>query len=123
MESKNCSERPRTPRSPALAGALRAESLDFAGTFSLETRRRLRSGPRYAPRAGGAHDSHHRTAGIAGRTRRRGCHMAARGARAAAEGADHRRAGYWQYQAGRILAGVSAGTTRSGVYRGAEHLI
>jgi hypothetical protein len=26
----------------------------------------------YAPRAGGAYDSHHRTAGIAGRTRRRG---------------------------------------------------
>src|SRR5262250_1611927 len=33
-----------------------------------------------APRAGGAYDSHHRTAGIAGRTRRRG-RMAARGAR------------------------------------------
>src|SRR6516225_5378501 len=27
---------------------------------------------RYAPRTGGAYDSHHRTAGIAGRTRRRG---------------------------------------------------
>src|SRR6516164_3543331 len=26
----------------------------------------------YAPRAGGAYDSHHRTAGIAGRTRRHG---------------------------------------------------
>src|SRR6266403_5940825 len=26
----------------------------------------------YAPRTGGAYDSHHRTAGIAGRTRRRG---------------------------------------------------
>src|SRR5262249_24702738 len=26
----------------------------------------------YAPRAGGADDSHHRTAGVAGRTRRRG---------------------------------------------------
>src|SRR5215471_2458181 len=35
------------------------------------------------PRTGGAHDSHHRTAGIAGRTQRRGG-MAARGARAAA---------------------------------------
>src|SRR5215471_19842403 len=33
----------------------------------------------YAPRTGGAYDSHHRTTGIAGRTRRRGC-MAARGA-------------------------------------------
>src|SRR5262245_4965138 len=38
----------------------------------------------YAPRAGGAHDSQHRTEGIAGRTRRRGGRMAARGARAAA---------------------------------------
>src|SRR5215831_11429485 len=34
----------------------------------------------YAPRAGGAYDSHHRTAGIAGRTRRRRCRVAARGA-------------------------------------------
>src|SRR5215468_2861054 len=38
----------------------------------------------YAPRAGGAYDSHHRTAGIAGRTRRRGGRVAAGGARAAA---------------------------------------
>src|SRR5262249_21483767 len=37
----------------------------------------------YAPRAGGAHDSHHWTAGIAGRTRRRGSGVAARGAGAA----------------------------------------
>src|SRR5215831_171975 len=37
----------------------------------------------YAPRTGGAYDSHHRTAGIAGRTRRRGGCVAARGARAA----------------------------------------
>src|SRR5262245_61923635 len=35
------------------------------------------------PRTGGAHDSHHRTAGIAGRTWRRGCRVAARGAGAA----------------------------------------
>ena len=35
----------------------------------------------YAPRAGGAYDSHHRTAGIAGCTRRRGGSVAARGAR------------------------------------------
>src|SRR5262245_7137588 len=34
----------------------------------------------YAPRTGGAYDSHHRTAGIADRTRRRGGHVAARGA-------------------------------------------
>src|SRR6516165_1504312 len=39
----------------------------------------------YAPRTGGAYDSHHRTAGIAGRTRRRG-RVAARGARAAVGG-------------------------------------
>src|SRR5262249_24916691 len=45
----------------------------------------------YALRAGGAYDSHHRTAGIAGCTRRRGGGLAARGARAAAgEAADHR---------------------------------
>src|SRR6516225_8956020 len=37
--------------------------------------------PPYAPRAGGAYDSHHRTAGVAGRTRRRGGRVAARGAR------------------------------------------
>ena len=33
----------------------------------------------YAPRAGGAYDSHHRTAGIAGRIWRRGSRVAARG--------------------------------------------
>src|SRR5262249_1684282 len=43
----------------------------------------------YAPRTEGAHGSHHRTAGIAGRTRRRGC-VAARGERAAAGGAGDR---------------------------------
>src|SRR5262249_13000927 len=37
----------------------------------------------YAPRTGGAYDSHHRTAEIAGRTRRRGGRVAACGARAA----------------------------------------
>src|SRR5262249_27800967 len=44
----------------------------------------------YAPRTGGAYDSHHRTTGIAGCTRRRGG-VAARGARAAVgEAADDR---------------------------------
>ena len=43
----------------------------------------------YAPRAGGAYDSHHRTAEIAGCTRRRGG-VAARGARAAAGNAGDR---------------------------------
>src|SRR5215468_10605220 len=38
----------------------------------------------------GAHDSHHRTARIAGRTRRRGGCVAARGARAAADDAGDR---------------------------------
>src|SRR6266540_2522543 len=43
------------------------------------------------PRTGGAHDSHHRTAGIAGRTRRRGGGVAARRTRAAGRKAtDHR---------------------------------
>src|SRR5262245_28767594 len=40
----------------------------------------------YAPRTGGAHDSHHRTAGIAGRTRRRGGGVAARRARSSLSG-------------------------------------
>src|SRR5262249_51816428 len=45
------------------------------------------------PRTGGAYDSHHRTAGIAGRTRRHGSSVAARGGRAAARAhAAHRRA-------------------------------
>src|SRR5262249_23735301 len=45
----------------------------------------------YAPRTGGAYDSHHRTAGIAGYTRRRGS-VAARGACAAGRAdAAHRR--------------------------------
>src|SRR5215472_6465163 len=38
----------------------------------------------YAPRTGGAYDSHHRMEGIAGRARRRGGGTAARGACAAA---------------------------------------
>src|SRR5262245_28949533 len=38
----------------------------------------------YAPRTGGAYDSHHRTAGVAGRTGRRRDSVAARGAGAAA---------------------------------------
>ena len=47
----------------------------------------------YAPRTGGAYDRHHRTAGIAGRSRRRCGDVAARGARAAGRAhAAHRRA-------------------------------
>src|SRR5262249_27950374 len=44
----------------------------------------------YAPRTGGAHDIHLRTAGIAGCTWRRGGGVAARGARAAADDAGYR---------------------------------
>src|SRR5215471_12216787 len=44
----------------------------------------------YAPRAGGAYDSHHRTAGIAGRTRRCSGGVAARGVGAAASDAGGR---------------------------------
>src|SRR6266478_4588365 len=47
----------------------------------------------YAPRTGGAYDSHNRTAGIAGRARRDGRGVAARGARAAAGNA-----GNWVHQ-------------------------
>jgi hypothetical protein len=44
----------------------------------------------YAPRAGGAYDSHHRTAEIAGRARRRGSHVAAHGTRPTARDAGDR---------------------------------
>src|SRR5262249_28642235 len=45
----------------------------------------------YAPRTGGAYDSHHRTAGIVGRAPGRRCRrLAARGTRAAAGGAGGR---------------------------------
>src|SRR5262245_26793298 len=51
-----------------------------------------------APRAGGAYDSHHRTAGIAGRIWRCGCRVAARGTRAAAgEVTDHRVLGHGSF--------------------------
>src|SRR6516165_12280529 len=48
----------------------------------------------YAPRTGGAYDGHHRTAGIAGRTRRYGGSMADRGARTAARADAARRCAY-----------------------------
>src|SRR5215470_6457317 len=44
----------------------------------------------YAPRTGGAYDSHHRTAGIVGRARRRGGGVAALGARATGLADNHR---------------------------------
>src|SRR6516164_7426339 len=49
----------------------------------------------YAPRTGGAYDSHHGTAGIADRARRRGGCMAARGARAAGRDAGGRVSLLW----------------------------
>jgi hypothetical protein len=48
---------------------------------AVRTARSWRGIVAYAPRAGGAYDSHHRTAGIAGRTRRCGGGVAARGER------------------------------------------
>src|SRR5262245_3667112 len=72
---------------------------------------------------GGSRDHPHQTTSVHNHARQHDRGVAAHGACAAAEGADNRRAGYWQYKPGRILAGVSAGTTRSGVYRGAEHSI
>src|SRR5262245_39948530 len=61
----------------------------------------------YAPRTGGAYDSHHRTTGIAGRSRRRGGVVAARGACAAAQGADNRGSRGRGLRFGAILAAVS----------------
>src|SRR6516165_2508395 len=55
----------------------------------------------YAPRAGGAYDSHHRTAGIAGCNQRRGCRVAARGGRAAAVDAGDRISRLWLARTGR----------------------
>ena len=49
--------------------------------LDVKTARSWRGIVAYAPRAGGAYDSHHRTAGIAGRTRRCGGGVAARGER------------------------------------------
>src|SRR5262245_1132193 len=72
---------------------------------------------------GGSRDHPHQTTRVHNHARQHDRGVAAHGACAAAEGADHRRAGYWQCKPGRILAGVSAGTTRSGLYRGAEHSI
>src|SRR6516162_8463179 len=42
---------------------------------------------------------------------------------AAAEGADDRRAGHWQYRSGRVLASVSARAARFRVRRRAKHSI
>src|SRR5262249_59515409 len=72
----------------------------------------------YAPRAGGAYDSHHRTAGIAGRTRRRGC-VAARGPRAAVQpdAADRRADGPFRERSGGTVShcGVPQDAARPGL--------
>src|SRR5262245_16161877 len=77
----------------------------------------------YAPRTGGVYDSHYRTAGIAGRTRRRGGRVAARGTRAAAgtnktgrnaDGFRQRCVGTGQRQ------GISAGAGAVGLGRGPQ---
>src|SRR6516165_6716207 len=76
----------------------------------------------YAPRTGGAYDSHHRTAGIAGCTRRRGGGVAARGARAAGGAADD-----WVHtcQHARkersVRGGISPRLKRDRLRREAEH--
>src|SRR5260221_5947387 len=59
---------------------------------------------------GGSPHVRHETPRVHNASWRRGG-LAARRARAAAEGADHRRAGYLQYKPGRILAGSSARST------------
>src|SRR5262249_45130559 len=49
-------------------------------SLNVKTTRSWRGSVPYAPRTGGAYDSHHGTAAIAGRTRRRCSRVAARGA-------------------------------------------
>src|SRR5260221_13512607 len=71
---------------------------------------------------GGSSHVRHETPRVHNASWRRRC-VAARGSRAPAEGGDHRRAGYWQYNPRRILEGVSAGTTRTGGYRGAGNSV
>src|SRR5262249_27085313 len=75
----------------------------------------------YAPRAGGAYDSHHRTAGIAGRTRRRSGRIAARGARAAAGDAGDWVPQWWDGGGVRTHGGrVPPGPQRSWLCRGPQ---
>src|SRR5262249_5559092 len=60
------------------------EATSIPHSFNVKTARSRRGIVLfYAPRTGGAHDSHHRTAGVAGRTRRRGSRVATGGACAA----------------------------------------
>src|SRR5262249_5276221 len=64
-----------------------------APSLNMKTARWWRGIVLYAPRTGGAYDSHHRTAGIAGCTRRRGVGVVARSRaryqRSASSAADH----------------------------------
>src|SRR5262249_37983464 len=63
---------------------LKSRRSTHAGRRAVGTARSWRGTVQYAPRTAGAYDSHHRTEGIAGRTRRHGRGVAARRARAAA---------------------------------------
>src|SRR5262249_48514783 len=84
--------RPRWQRSSRAGGGncvqlkptTEVEATAILPSLNVKTARWWRGIVLYAPRAGGVYDSHHRTAEIAGRTRRRGGRVAARGARAAA---------------------------------------
>src|ERR1700746_1969773 len=73
----------------------------------------------YAPRAGGAYDSHHRTAGITGRTRRHGGRVAARGARAAGGDAGDRVS--YRLDIPAMACGHQTGPERNRVRRGPQH--
>src|SRR5262249_1049117 len=61
----------------------RTTATSILPSLNVKTARSWRGIVPYAPRTGGAYDGHHRTAGIAGRARRRNGGVAARGARAA----------------------------------------
>ena len=76
----------------------------------------------YAPRTGGAYDSHHRTAGIAGCTRRRGSRVAACGARLVALAALHCRTQVEvrQSPADRYLASCNVARTSPGYSSGPD---
>src|SRR5262249_34881889 len=74
----------------------------------------------YAPRTGGAYDSHHRTAGVAGRTRRRGDGVAVCGASAAVTAAAHRRARVDERGCAGFRQGIERRTSRAWLRRRTE---
>src|SRR5262249_5130687 len=96
---------------PACAGATRYDSALVAWDPSL-----------YAPRTRGVHDSHHRTAGIAGRARRRGGRVAlgCRPRATARKNAAHRRAP--ERRRGRSgLSGLGRGVPAGACASGLDH--